>query len=133
MDKRRPPRCRILIVEDDATIGAMQTDLLTQAGYDTLWVTAGQAALDVLHTSAALPDLIILDLMLPDMPGQDLYAALAADPRWRTIPVLIVSALPAAAAHTTAMTRATYLPKPFDPAHLLALIHTTLPQCADVV
>ncbi|MDP9310250.1 MAG: response regulator [Chloroflexota bacterium] len=129
MDDSGQPRCQILIVEDDAMIGTLERDLLSQAGYEPLWVTQGQAALDLLHAAAAVPDLIILDLMLPDMPGQDLYAALEADERWRTIPVLIISALPAAAAHTTALTRATYLPKPFDPPHLLALVRTTLADC----
>ena len=53
--------------------------------------TNGRLALDAI--AAELPDAILLDLMMPEMDGFELVAALQADTRWRDIPVVVVTAL----------------------------------------
>ena len=80
---------RILVVEDNDLVLAMVTRALEKAGY-----AVGQASNGVemrKQLDGARPDLIVLDVGLPDMDGRDLLAALKKDPRTRDIPVLVWS------------------------------------------
>ncbi len=74
----------ILIVDDDAPIGDMLTEVLTQNGYGVLRAYSGTEALLLL--SSQTPDLILLDLMLPGLSGEELL------PKIKNIPVIVVSA-----------------------------------------
>ena len=127
MELTQPAPCRILLVEDDLAIGEMVTALLQTEGYDVHWATGGQAALAALHEPLRLPTLILLDLLLPDMPGEQVYAALDQHPHGRSIAVIVISALPGAAGRAATLPRAIYLPKPFDPDHLLGLVRYACP------
>ncbi len=122
MESTQPAPCRILLVEDDAAIGETVTLLLEEEGYEVRWATSGHAALATLHEIAGLPALVLLDLLLPDIPGEQVYAALDQNPHWRPIPVIVISGVPGAATRAATLPRATYLPKPFDPEHLLGLV-----------
>ena len=74
----------ILIIDDDIHIGNMLEETLTKEGYRVLRAYSGTEALFVL--SGAKPDLILLDLMLPGLNGEDLL------PQIKGIPVIVVSA-----------------------------------------
>ncbi len=122
MDDTKQAPCRVLVVEDDAEIGVLVVNLLQGPRYDPVWVPTGHAALTALQDASPPPTIILLDLKLPDMDGEDVYAQLEQEPAWREIPVIVISALPGAAARASTLPRATYLPKPFNPSHLLALV-----------
>lgn len=81
---------RILVVEDNDLVLAMVTRALENGGYVVSAAPNGAALRQQLDVKR--PDLIVLDVGLPDMDGRDLLAALKKDPRTRDIPVLVWSA-----------------------------------------
>lgn len=83
----------VLIVDDDATNFYVIEALLFKEGYDLTAVKSGQAALD--HIEQSLPDLILLDVMMPGMNGIEVCKRLKAQERTRRIPILMVTALDA--------------------------------------
>ncbi|OGS25399.1 MAG: hypothetical protein A2297_03245 [Elusimicrobia bacterium RIFOXYB2_FULL_48_7] len=82
---------RILVVEDDDEIREMTKIGLEHAGYHVLTAGTGTKALQVL--SEDIPDMIILDVLLPEVDGMALCRAIKGNPRTKGIPVLIVTAL----------------------------------------
>ena len=82
---------RVLVVEDDATQRDRVRSLLEPPQWLVTEAENGRAALDRLKDT--LPDVIILDLMMPEMDGFQLVAALQQHPQWRRIPVVVVTAL----------------------------------------
>ena len=81
----------VLIVDDEADLRRLLEFNLRTAGYQTMQAVDGGSALQKVREK--IPDLIILDLMLPDMRGADVCRALKEDPETHHIPVLILSAL----------------------------------------
>lgn len=86
------PAKRILIVEDDTDILASLVDLLEEEGFLVMSAHDGQKALDLLRTSAEVPALILLDLMMPGKDGAAFRAEQELDPRLARIPVILMSA-----------------------------------------
>ena len=80
---------RILIVEDNALVREMYRSALKPLGADLLETQRGEAAAEIARRER--PDLVILDLILPDLSGQDVLKRLKADPVTAAIPVLAVS------------------------------------------
>ena len=80
----------VLLIEDEANIAEAIRFLLTRDGCRVEVIGDGQLALQRLRGD--LPDLVILDLMLPGASGLDILAALRADPRGRGLPVLMLTA-----------------------------------------
>jgi two-component system chemotaxis response regulator CheY len=79
----------ILVVDDSATVRALVRQALERDGHRVVEAPHGAAALAVLaHTPA---DLVITDVIMPEMDGLSLTGALRADPRWRALPVLVLS------------------------------------------
>jgi two-component system, OmpR family, phosphate regulon response regulator PhoB len=81
---------RILVVEDEADIAQVLSYNLGQVGYQVVVASGGQAALN--ETVENRPDLILLDLMLPDISGLDVCRTLKSDPARRDIPVIMLTA-----------------------------------------
>jgi two-component system, chemotaxis family, chemotaxis protein CheY len=81
----------ILIIEDDRDIRESLAEILEAEGYATARATNGQEGLDYLR-SAAKPNLILLDLMMPVKDGYDFANELVRDPRISDIPVIVMSA-----------------------------------------
>jgi two-component system phosphate regulon response regulator PhoB len=81
---------RILIVEDEEDLQEVLSYNLRQAGHEPTVVGTGQAGLE--RVAAEPPDLILLDLMLPDMSGTDVCRTLKSDPATRQIPVVMLTA-----------------------------------------
>jgi CheY-like chemotaxis protein len=113
------PRC-ILIVEDHSDILRIMQFVLERDGYDVRTATTVREALDILDTCE--PNLLLLDLMLPEVSGWELLALRAADPRLLRIPTIVVSAThrfdPEEALKYSVFAT---LRKPFEPADLQAL------------
>jgi chemosensory pili system protein ChpA (sensor histidine kinase/response regulator) len=79
----------VLVADDDDSIRELWTEVLTRAGYRVLTARNGREALDLMR--AAVPDLLILDLHMPEMDGQAVLDAFGSSPVFGRIPVLIVS------------------------------------------
>ncbi len=105
---------RILIAEDEPNIAESLGFILGRAGHDVTTVPDGEAALHTLRRG--LPDLLILDIMLPGLNGFEVLKAIKADARLQALPVIVLTAKAQqhdreAAAHLGA---AAYLTKPFS-------------------
>jgi CheY-like chemotaxis protein len=83
-------RARVLVVEDDPMSSEMTTRLLKNANCDVAVAKNGVEALKQIETS--LPDLILLDLMMPEMDGFEVVARVRHDERWRSIPIVVITA-----------------------------------------
>jgi two-component system cell cycle response regulator DivK len=81
---------KILIVEDNSEVRELMVLVLRRAGYDIAEAATGLGAIDQAH--ATRPDLIIMDLGLPGITGDEATARLKADPATRDIPVIINTA-----------------------------------------
>src|SRR5215472_858276 len=81
----------VLVVEDDEEHRQLVRAILGAQGWVVREAANGRLALDAL--AAKLPDILLLDLMMPEMDGFQLVAALQANPAWRDIPVVVVTAL----------------------------------------
>ena len=80
----------ILIVEDDDLNMKLENDLLQVHGYDTLYSVDGKNALQLAREHH--PDLIVMDIQLPEISGMELTRMLKADDQLKDIPVLAVTA-----------------------------------------
>src|ERR1700746_2494765 len=81
---------RILIVEDNKTDVRLLKDILESRGYETLQTGNGLEAINL--ASAHLPDLILMDIQLPEISGLEMTRRLKADDRSRHIPIVSVTA-----------------------------------------
>ena len=88
---RQEPKSNILIVEDDERISRLMTNVLNTGGHQTICLGDGGKANQYLCLN--IPDLIILDLMLPVMGGIELLKNIRENPATREIPVIVVTAL----------------------------------------
>lgn len=111
---------QILVVDDDLYIGNLLEELLTREGYRVMRAYSGTEAL--LAVEAMRPDLVLLDLMIPGLSGEQVL------PQLRGIPVIVVSAK-VEVAHKVELLlggAADYVTKPFDTRELLARITVAL-------
>jgi len=79
----------ILIIDDEPDVLTYLSTLLEDHGYATISAKDGEEALAKLK--ASLPDLITLDISMPEKSGVKLYREIKEDPRWKKIPILIVT------------------------------------------
>src|SRR5213078_1965068 len=82
---------RILVIDDTPSTLVMLTKLLTERGYRVH--PAEDGALGLRFVESVLPDLILLDLLMPEMDGYEVCSKLKNDPRTRHIPVIILSSM----------------------------------------
>ena len=117
---------RILAVDDAAIVLRLETAILHRAGHEVANSTAGPEALKQLgiepeDKSVELPDLLILDLMMPRMDGYEFAAIIRSNRRTSRIPILVVSALRELSRIFTAKVQVDgFLTKPFEPEDLIA-------------
>jgi two-component system, cell cycle response regulator len=81
---------RVLLVEDDAWIRTFLLDVLSDAGYTTVEAADGRTGLRLAERER--PDLVLLDLAMPEFTGNDVLVELRRNPRTHDIPVLVLSA-----------------------------------------
>ena len=111
-------KLRILVVDDTKDILAVVSRRLQSWGYEPLTAESGEEGLAI--AEAQVPDLILLDIMMPKMKGRDVCARLKANPKTQRIPVIFLTAL-GLADHIKAgmdLGAEDYIVKPFEPAEL---------------
>lgn len=81
---------KILIVEDEESLLKLESILLTSKGYDVRGVANGQEALDALQEEH--PDLVLLDIMLPEIDGFEVCQRIKSNPDTKDIPVIMLTA-----------------------------------------
>ena len=81
---------KILIVEDEESLLKLESILLTSRGYEVKGVADGQAALDAV--GAMKPDLVLLDIMLPEIDGFEVCRQIKSNEATRHIPVIMLTA-----------------------------------------
>ncbi|MDQ1127920.1 MtrAB system response regulator MtrA [Microbacterium sp. SORGH_AS_0888] len=121
---------RILVVDDDTALAEMIGIVLAAEGFDAVFCSDGDAALDAYRTER--PDLILLDLMLPGMDGIEICTRIRAE---SGIPIIMLTAR----TDTSDVVRGLesgaddYIVKPFNPKELVARIRTRLRPAAAAV
>ena len=115
---------KILIIDDDVTIGDLEQEVLERAGYAVQRAYSGTEALLLLRNSR--PDLVLLDLMLPGLSGEEVL------PQLQGVPVIVVSAKASVQDKVDLLLggAADYLTKPFDTKELLARVAVRLRENA---
>jgi DNA-binding response OmpR family regulator len=119
-------RKRVLVVDDEKDLVDLISYNLTRNGYEVLAAQDGATALEVVEREN--PDLIILDLMLPEVDGTEVARRLKADSRTATIPVIMLTAKGEETDVVVGLTIGAddYITKPFSMKILLARVNTVL-------
>lgn len=119
-------RARVLIVEDEADIANLIQFHLTREGYTPSIASSGRLALDAVEQGK--PDLVILDIMLPDLDGLEVCRKLKRDPETRQIPILMVSARGEESDIVVGLELGAedYVTKPFSPRVLMARVKAVM-------
>jgi DNA-binding response OmpR family regulator len=115
---------RVLLVEDDATVRDVVTRYLGEAGYEVTEAVDGRAGLE--STRDRLPDVVVLDLMLPGMSGLDVCRALRRD--HERLPILMLTALGEERDRVRGLELGAddYVTKPFSPRELVLRVGSVL-------
>jgi len=82
---------KILIVEDDAFLSSLLKTRIQGDGFEALLASDGDMALKILQEEK--PDLVLLDVILPKRSGFELIESLQSDPRFKSVPIVIISNL----------------------------------------
>ena len=123
---------QILMIEDDARLAQMVSEYLTKSGFGVAHAADGQAGLEQLQQHA--PDLVILDLMLPDIDGLEVCRRIRSLPgALAKVSILMLTAKgdPMDRIIGLEIGADDYLPKPFEPRELLARIRAVLRRRGD--
>lgn len=116
----------VLVIEDDKIMGQLVADILDDVGFEVTTAPNGIKALEVLKQRSI--DFIVLDILLPEIDGFEIYSRLQKNPETKDIPVMIISAW----ADERNIEKASqlginhFLPKPFTEDELLYSILTLL-------
>jgi CheY-like chemotaxis protein len=117
---------RILVIEDEAMVRAMARRALEEFGYQVLEAADGQAAIDLLASAGEPVDLVLCDIVMPGLSGQDLSAALA-----RTVPAACVLYMSGYTGNDVVRKQliapsAPFIQKPFRPVDLVLKVRCLL-------
>jgi len=117
---------RVLIADDDADIRDLVTFKLEQAGYSVDAYADGLGALDAARRT--LPDLVVLDVMMPGLSGVDVTRQLRADPQTARTPVILLTARAQEVDVETGFATGAddYVVKPFSPRELVSRVGAVL-------
>jgi DNA-binding response OmpR family regulator len=121
----------IAVVDDERDILELVDLHLRKAGFETALFERSGPFLDSL--SSRLPELIILDLMLPDISGKEVMRLLGSDGRTARLPVIMLTALGSESDRIAGLDSGAddYLPKPFSPAELVARVKAVLRRAGE--
>ncbi len=117
---------RILVVEDEESLLKLESILLSSKGYNVTGVMDGKSALE--EVMAHRPDLVILDIMLPEIDGFEVCRRIKENPATSTIPVVMLTAKKNSqdVARGTEVGANAYLTKPFKSAKVIEVIENLL-------
>jgi DNA-binding NarL/FixJ family response regulator len=121
---------RLLLIDDDPNLILLVKDYLEFRGYEVITADNGQAALETLDKST--PDMIICDVMMPQMDGYSLVEHVRKNPRTSWIPVLFLSAKGQSQDRVKGLNTGAdvYMVKPFEPEELVAQVESSLKQAS---
>src|SRR5262249_34893104 len=116
----------ILIVEDDPDIAALVARYLDKAGFHTTHVATGREALQAI--AAGRPDVLVLDVMLPNIDGLEICRILRAHAATATLPIIMLTARAEESERIVGLEIGAddYLAKPFSPGELVARVRALL-------
>lgn len=118
---------RVMIVDDEPTILMILQKLLSRDGHEVMTAADGLAALERLGQAPA-PDLVLLDLFMPNVSGRVVVEAMRSAPALTAIPVILVTgAVPRPEDYPPDGTYQGVITKPFDLLDVLALVRDSLP------
>ena len=119
---------RLLLIDDDPNLILLVKDYLEFRGYEVITAENGREALDVLETD--VPDMIVCDVMMPEMDGYDFVSNVRENERTSWIPVLFLSAKGQAQDRVKGLNVGAdvYMVKPFEPEELVAQVEASLKQ-----
>ena len=110
--------CKVLIIDDDDDVRESLVALLINEGYDAAGERSGLSALTTMTWQRYLPDVILLDLLMPVMDGGQFHAVLQKHPIWSRIPIVLCTGGP----RLVSLAVFGVLEKPFDLNVMLALV-----------
>ena len=118
---------QVILVVDDAPENIQVLSAILKPSYKVKAATSGERALKIAHSDKP-PDLILLDIMMPEMDGYEVCRQLKADEHTRAIPVIFVTGLSEDTDQQKglALGAAGYLTKPVNPDEVLALSRSTI-------
>ena len=121
----------ILVIDDQKDFADLVRRSLEQEGFDVILAPDGSTGLRIAREHR--PDLIVLDLSMPDMDGLDVCRQLRADPRHARLPILVLSARASAADRVQGLEIGAddYLVKPFVPRELVARVKAVLRRAGE--
>lgn len=122
---------RILCIEDEPEMIDLIRLILGRRGFEVKGANGGVQGLEMIRKEK--PDLILLDLMMPDMDGWEVYQQIKADEKTRDIPVVVVTAKAQSIDKVLGLHIAKvddYIAKPFQPQDLLASVERVLQKKA---
>jgi two-component system, OmpR family, response regulator VicR len=117
----------ILCIEDEQEMIDLIRLILSRRGFEILGANGGKEGLEMIRKNH--PDLVLLDLMMPEMDGWEVYQQMKADVTTRDIPVIVVTAKAQSIDKVLGLHIAKvddYIAKPFSPQELLASVDTVL-------
>ena len=123
MGKKR----RVLCIEDDTEMMDMIQTILERKGFEVLGAVGGRDGFKAVQQH--MPDLVLLDLMMPDVDGWEVYRQMKADPKLAEIPVVVVTAKAQQIDKVLGLRIAKvddYVTKPFDPTELSESVERVL-------
>ena len=122
-----PSENYILVIEDDQFIRDLMREILEGEGYNVATAANGQEALDQLKKAEVMPFLIMLDLMMPIKDGFAFRKEQQADPKLRSIPVIVLSADRHMETRQTELEASDYLKKPASIDEIVDAVKRKLP------
>lgn len=116
---------KVLVVDDDPFIVAVVTAILSGEGFDVLQATSGEQGLELARTAS--PDIVLLDIMMPEMGGFEVFRRLRLDPETESVPVMFLTASmkPEHISRSTELGASGYIIKPFSPPALVNALKET--------
>ncbi len=120
---------RVIYIEDEQEMIDLVRLILSRKGYEVKGANGGREGLEMVGEE--LPDLVLLDLMMPDMDGWDVYQQLKADESTRGIPVIVITAKAQSIDKVLGLHIAKvedYISKPFSPQELIDSVEKVLAQ-----
>ncbi|HFQ93811.1 MAG TPA: response regulator transcription factor, partial [Anaerolineae bacterium] len=117
---------RILVVDDDKEVVRLMRAYLEQAGYDVLVAYDGDTAVHILRRDK--PDLLLLDLMLPDRDGYDITRLVRSDPVLAAMPIIMLTARVEDTDKIVGLEMGAddYVTKPYNPREVVARVRARL-------
>ncbi len=118
---------RLVYIEDEPEMIDLVRLILGRRGFDVIGANGGREGLDMVRQQ--LPDLVLLDLMMPDMDGWDVYQQMKAEENTREIPVIVVTAKAQSIDKVLGLHIAKvddYISKPFSPQELVESVEKVL-------